>query len=302
MKRRSDESLDPLDLLLDTVCNLFAVMIFIAIFAAILVEPPSPDTPAPLGPNITAMTDTEDPAAERVISVPDPELVEADLNLRLAEEELSRRIETIERLETSIHALASGTRSDEDLARDSNARIESLQAEIEATRSITEVPMRTPREAARADAIPTSIFLIDGRVFLPNDFRGWKDEAVPSNEWLKYMGKSRLAPDFLLPNRSDVARRDDGSVIRRLFFRLDAGIRADTVGALRANPTWRSQIGGLIPGKHLIYINVLPDSFEEFGVVRSELARLGFDYNVSITLQDPPLLEETWVIGIPTGQ
>ncbi len=302
MKRRSDDSIDPLDLLLDTVCNLFAVMIFIAIFAAILVEPPSPDTTATEGVSIAVIDETEDPVPERLISVPDPALAEADLKLRLAEDELAQRLATIERLESSIQALASGTRSDEELARDSDARIQSLQTEIEATRSIMKVPMRTPREAARADAIPTSIFLIDGGVFLPNDFRGWKDETHPSNEWMKYMGKSRLAPDFLLPKRSDVIQRDDGSVLRRLHFRPDAGIPANSPMSLRDDPTWRSQIGGLIPGKHLIYINVLPDSFEEFGVVRSELARLGFDYNVSITLQDPPLLDETWVIGIPTGQ
>lgn len=210
MKRRSDESIDPLDLLLDTVCNLFAVMIFIAIFAAILVEPPSPDTTATEGVSIAVTDETEAPAPERLISVPDPALAEADLKLRLAENELTERLATIERLESSIQALASGTRSDEELARDSDARIQSLQTEIEATRSITKVPMRTPREAARADAIPTSIFLIDGGVFLPNDFRGWKDETHPSNEWMKYMGKSRLAPDFLLPKRSDVIQREIG--------------------------------------------------------------------------------------------
>ena len=305
MKRRSDESVDPLDLLLDTVCNLFAVMIFIAIFAAILVEPPT-EIPENQGQITIAETikptDAPTKPSKEIIEIPDPDLAEIDRVLEVAGDELERRRTMISRLEQNLKNLKSADDNGADILLDTQIEIATLKEDIEATRTITQVPMRTPRRGEQPDAIPVSIFLSDDSVFIPTDFRGWNLEATPENEWWKYMSAPQFLDHFLIRNRSTVSRRKDGSIHRRLMFRDGRGISATNLRALRDDEIWREQISSLIPGKHLVYLAVRPDSFAAFGIVRSELARQGFDYDVYIELQTGQMTTEEWIIGVPTSQ
>ena len=305
MRRRPDDSVDPLDLLLDTVCNLFAVMIFIAIFAAILVGPP---TEIPEGQRqITVAetvepTDAMEPPAETIVEIPDPDLAEIDHLLQNAGDELARRLAMIAKLERNIESMQAAEDNGAGILTETQAEITTLKEDIEATRTITQVPMRTPRKGERPDAIPVSIFLSGESVFIPTDFRGWNLEPTPKNEWWKYMSATRFLDRFLIRTRSTATRRKDGSFRRSLMFRDGQGISATDIRTLRSDQDWREQIDSLIPEKHLVYVSVRPDSFAAFGIVRSELARLGFNYDVYIELQTGPVTIEEWIIGVPTSQ
>lgn len=305
MRRRPDESVDPLDLLLDTVCNLFAVIIFIAIFAAILVEPP---TEIPKGPGQIDVAETVEPTDElrgtavEIIEIPDPDLAIIDHTLQAAKDELARRRAMISKLEQNLKDLKTLDENGADILTETQVEIATLKEDIEATRTITQVPMRTPRRGERPDALPVSIFLSGDSVFIPTDFRGWNLEATPENEWWKYMAAPRFLDRFLIRRRSTATRRKDGSIQRRFVFRDGQGISATDLRTLRDDETWQEQIKSLIPGKHVVYVSVRPDSFAAFGIVRSELARLGFDYDVRIELQTGPVITEDWIVGVPTSQ
>lgn len=305
MKRRPDESIDPLDLFLDTVCNLFAVIIFIAIFAAVLVKPGTRAQDAVSVNNQIqgdSQSDSFNPPIIELIEIESPEIAEIDEQIVGAEQELEARSRMRRRLEAAIKQARGRDRSESGTLASMQAEVESLEARVEATQSISSVPMRTPRKGEQAEAIPAALYVHAGKVYIANDYRGWGNEQEPESNWWKYMGPTRFADDMVVRSSSSATRQRDGTVRRRLRLRPDGGLALKDPIALRNDPEWRDQIGGLLPGSHIVYITVTPDSFAEFGVVRSELTRLGISYDVFISVNDSPVIDETWVVGTPTTQ
>ena len=305
MKRRPDESVDPLDLLLDTVCNLFAVIIFIAIFAAILVKPGTradQDVPVEATRPGTSETRPFDPPVTEIIEIEDPRIAEVDEQIAEARREIEARRRMIHRLEEAVMQARLKDDKGTDTISSMQEEVETLEQLIEATEAITSVPMRTPRQGEQAEAIPAALYVHDGKVYIVNDYRGWSREEDPGSRWWKYMGPERFADRMVVRSSSSAERLEDGRVRRRLRLRPDGGLSAEDPLSLRNHPEWRMQLGSLIPGRHIVYVTVTPDSFEEFGVVRSELAAMGISYDVFISVKDSPVIDETWIVGTPTTQ
>lgn len=299
MRRRPDDSIDPLDLLLDTVCNLFAVIIFIAVFAAILVDPVRENSPRHPGP-----VETEDRQPERVvtIAIEDSSLAEADASIAELRAELDARRSAVDLLESLEARIVERSGDVSDLQSSLTADAESLEDRLKDVTAVQKVPMRTPRRDTQRDAIPVSLYLWRDRLYLAHDFRGWSAESDPDRAWLTYMGEDRLDPAMVRRNGSSIRSLPDGSLQFQLTMRRDGGIPIKDPESLRQDPRWHAGIGGLIRGRHIIYISVRQDAFAAFGVVRSELARLGFGYDVFISPGDDGVFETIWVTGLPTTQ
>ena len=98
-RRRNETTNDALDLLLDTVCNLFGVVIFVAILAAILVGPPELKEPD------SAMAESEVEVV--VIYETDPRLLQADRQIASGNLEISRRQDRLAQLRSDHEGLGS---------------------------------------------------------------------------------------------------------------------------------------------------------------------------------------------------
>ncbi len=300
MKRRTEESVDPLDLLLDTVCNLFAVIIFIAVFAAILVEPiREPSTSGTPGPTITKETDQPHVVA---FDVMDPELAEADIVIEDLKAELARRQESLETLERLHDRLKDSSDNVTKIRESLDADTALLEDRIKHTETTLQVPMRTPRQDTQREAIPVSMYLWRDRVHLVHDFRGWAAEKEPRDCWMKYMGESKLDSAFVRRGGSWIREQPDGSFRFHIVLRPDGGLVATDPSQLASNRRWVRSVSSLIPGKHIVYLSVRQDSFAAFAVVRSELARLGIGYDVFIEPGDDGVFDTTWITGLPTTQ
>lgn len=299
MRRRADDAVDPLDLLLDTVCNLFAVIIFIAVLAAIMVEPVR-DGPDGVGTG-GGVLDLE-PATRVLIEVPDPSLAEADLSIESMRLELEQRLASIQMLEELDSKLDAETADLASFVATLQRDAEAIERQVRDRSAAATVPMRTPRRDTQRDAMPVAMYLWRDRLFLAHDFRGWAGERDPSQAWLKYMGEERLDPRVVRRGSSSVRDAPDGTRRYRIDLRSDGGIPAASPEALRGDRQWLEGVGGLIPGVHTVYLSVRQDAFAAFGVVRSELARLGIGYDVFIEPGHDGVFETVWVTGLPTTQ
>lgn len=300
MRRRGDDAVDPLDLLLDTVCNLLAVLIFIAVLAAIMVEPVRDDAPD-TAPAIVPEAVAPSPRVVR-FEIDDPSLAEADLAIVDLQAELERQRASIDLLEELDRRFQESTGDLAELESSLESDAAALSARLEDRSAATQVPMRTPRRDSQRDAIPVAIYLWRDQVFLAHDFRGWAADDDPSEAWLRYMGEERLDPRVVRRDRSSIRDTPNGERRYRIHLREDGGIAAGSPAALRGDPRWRDAIAGLIPGRHIVYLSVRQDAFTAFGAVRSELARAGLGYDVFIEPGEDGRFETVWVTGLPTTQ
>ena len=59
------------------------------------------------------------------------------------------------------------------------------------------------------------------------------------------------------------------------------------------------------PKRQMLYVRVSPNSFREFGMLRSALSELGFRYDVIFEdeqFKSELLINENWVVGKPSAQ
>lgn len=271
------KNIDPassLDLLLDTICNTFGGIIFIAILTAILLQlsgkaaTQAPIAPAEADPLQQASAAAERDSLERALRQQDALLGRFDVdtarqellqlqsvqqsNDRLSADNHARAAE-IDRLQAEGDQAARHAAADEKQLAVAIARIAQLEQQAEKEKKAHSREARLPRlHGTRKREVP--LFLVQNRISLliqPNRLRSINHD------------------DF------DVADEGAGHAIRP---------KPGHGTAIADEKQSREQLGELIAGfdkdNEYLAVFVTPDSFEVFGAVRSVMIEKGFEYRL----------------------
>ncbi len=316
MKRRDEEG-DGLDLLLDAICNIFGLFIFVAMLVALIVSVrgtearPDDAPPTESADPLVAGSRLEIEALEsRIASFDLASLEEEDAAVEGAREALEAAELEVLRREASLEAIR--TRLDElDRRQESRAEerprleaeIRRLEEEIASVRETRDVTVRTPRRRELSGRVPAQLVLWKGRAYLLNDWS--TPEAHPCESWTTW---NEQAVDAA---RSEAVihycwRAGGQHIDRAAYLRSDGGVPVPDGGAavLERSRDWRRALAGLEPSQHVVSIKADADSFEAFSTVRAALARRGFLYDVAPVRIEPAtgLYQDTILEGRTTAQ
>ncbi|MDC0429381.1 hypothetical protein OAL71_02270 [Phycisphaerales bacterium] len=286
---------DPLDLLLDTICNLFGVVIFVAILAALLAG--RPDLPESMELAETPSNETE------VLEIDSVERINADRGIARGEAELDRRQERIEIRRQQLESLRSDASAATSLATLLQAENEALEMELRAETDAKNVQLRTPRQRELAEMLPAQIVISNRRAYVVND---WSRVSRANVIAERCIGWTTWNPDAVYENASTAiihhCYRAGGQDIERLIrLRPDGGIPLVSIGDLQRSPQWNREIGWFDKDDFIISLKVSPDSFEEFALIRGDLAARGFQYDVEV-IPRGPVYEDRLLEGMATAQ
>ena len=295
MRRRDRSAGDPLDLLLDTICNLFGVVIFVAILAALLAG--RPDLPEP--PDMATNT----PGEVKILEVESVERVNADRGISTGEAEVTRRRERIENLKVQLDRLSSETAEAASVASMLQAENEALELELRAETDAKDVRLRTPRQRELAEMLPAQIIISNRRAYVVND---WSRVSRGNRIAERCVGWTTWNPDAVQANASTAIvhhcfRAGGQDIERTIRLRADGGVPIVSVNALQRNPQWKREIGWFDKDDFIISLKVAPDSFEEFSLIRGALAARGFQYDVEV-IPRGPVYKDRLLEGMTTAQ
>ncbi len=313
--RRHEEDGDGLDLLLDAICNIFGLFIFVAMLVALIVsvrgtEAMPEAAPAPPDPRLEASA-VEIAELEARIAAFDPDAFEAeDRAIQGARQALADAETELLRREAGLEILRS--RLDEEARRDSEraedrprleAEIRRIEEEIASVRETRDITVRTPRRRELAGRIPAQLVLWHGRAYLLND---WSvPDAHPCESWTEWNDQAVDAA------RSETVihycwRAGGQHIDRTAYLRPEGGVEVPDGGSITLERlgAWRQALAGLDPSRHVISIKADPDSFAAFPSVRAALARRGFLYDVAPVRIEPAtgMYQDTILEGRTTAQ
>jgi hypothetical protein len=317
-RRASGDDLDSLNLLLDTVCNMFGVFIFSALIVAVMsltrttqiVESQSaPPIAAPDDPALSAARASVDELNSRLDRlrtsrgrVLSERAKEASSRRDAAERELADRVRARDQYRQATEdsqMFIAGLDQAIPALRDDLAKLEDA---LRRARSIKEVEARTPLRRALEGRVPVQLVLHDDRAFVINpwwDHLGTADH--PCDIWSHW---NEQAVDG---QRSECVvvrclRGGDVEIHRRVALREEGGgIPAKDADALAADPRWLSFLSSLDPRRHVVTIRCSPTGFRAFGPVRGSIVGRGIPYNADPVRLDP-FYRDSIVEGTPIGQ
>ena len=314
MRRREDEG-DGLDLLLDAICNIFGLFIFVAMLVALIVSvrgtEAKPDEAPPATQALVSSRASEIESLEALIASFDLASLEAGdeaverarTSLEAAELELLRREASLEAIRSRLADLERRkAERGEDRPR-LEAEIRRLEEEIASVRETRDVTVRTPRRRELSGRVPAQLVLWRGRAYLLNDWS--TPDAHPCDSWTTWNDQAVDAA------RSEAVihycwRAGGQHIDRAAYLRPDGGVAVPEGGAavLERSREWRRSLAGLDPARHVVSIKADADSFEAFAAVRAAIARRGFLYDVAPVRIEPAtgLYQDTILEGRTTAQ
>jgi hypothetical protein len=284
MSRRASPQGESLDLLLDTICNMFGLFIFVAMLVALLARVGGP----------------------RLVDGGDDDRRQAS-SMDSGTAAVARRISDLERRIATFEAgnLEQGRLAAEDgRARVQQARIElasradlirDLERELAGADDMTGmldriVPRleadvgRLDEELRSAEWIPVQIVVSSGRVYCVNN---WSDpDAHPCEGWTTW-NEQAVDPDRSVAIVHYCWRTGGQDIERSIALRPNGGIEASSLADLERDGRWRQVMSWLHPDRHVVSIKVAPDSFAAFAPVRASIAQRGFFYDVAPVTVDP---------------
>ena len=319
MRRRQPDpdDLDSLNLLLDTVCNMFGVFIFSALIVAIMAMTRSTQ--------IVVEASPASAQAERAAKVSATDASVRALHARLetirssrssalmdrASEASQLRFQAESELEIREQTLADYKRrltSDSEFLANLRQEIPKLQDQIAGiedairrVRRIKEVETRTPLRRALEGRIPVQVVLHDGRAYILN---AWWDHVQTTDHPCDIWCDWKLDAVDAAASGCNVVKCFRGGEIeihRRILLRTGGGIIADSAEALAKNPAWIRFLSSLDPRRHVVSIRSTATGFQAFGPIRGEIVGRGIPYNVEPTRLDP-FYSDSIVEGTPVGQ
>lgn len=313
--RRRAESEDSTDLLLDAICNMFGLFIFVAMLVSLLVSVKGPRIVQEAAeatreeredPRLPASREELEALRAAVgrfdAAALDEEraaLAAAALAVAEARAEAERRRELVEAYRRRLDAEQELDRGLAEQLPRLEVEIARLEEELLAAREQKDVSVRTPRRRELEDRVPAQVVVARGRVFVLND---WSDPtAHPCDSWCTWN------LDAVDASRSEATVhycwRAGGQHIDRVVA-LRGGIEVTDSAALARSGAWNRATAGLDPRRHVISFKVDPDSFDRFAAVRAAIARRGFLYDVSPVSIDPAmdLYRDTIREGATTAQ
>jgi hypothetical protein len=308
MKGRRGDSDDSLDLLLDTICNMFGTIIFVALIAALLAltstkgsPEPSLVTGDPDGERQLALLAARAEELERELSAL-PAAAEATEDSAAAERvaealgEIARREELIDRYSEAVAAVT------DDLA-DIGAQVAPLREEVarlesalDGARRAKDRTMRTPLERALELRL-YSIVIWEDRLYPLCDWsNGTPDTCARFEQWDdRYVVAAASSLD------GDCRGMNASGFTRTIPLRQGAGIPIADTASLLADPRFREMLAALDPSEDMVLLDVAPDSFDSFNAVKEALLGAGFNYTLSACTAPLPRYRDRWIPGTPRG-
>ncbi len=308
MKGRRGDSDDSLDLLLDTICNMFGTIIFVALIAALLALTSTKGSPEPSlvagdpdGERQLALLAARAEELERELSAL-PAAAEATEDSAAAERvaealgEIARREELIDRYSEAVAAVT------DDLA-DIGAQVAPLREEVarlesalDGARRAKDRTMRTPLERALELRL-YSIVIWEDRLYPLCDWsNGTPDTCARFEQWDdRYVVAAGSSLD------GDCRGMNATGFTRTIPLRQGAGIPVADTASLLADPRFREMLAALDPSEDMVLLDVAPDSFDSFNAVKEALLGAGFNYTLSACTAPLPRYRDRWIPGTPRG-
>lgn len=302
MRRRTAEGdeFGSLELMLDTICNIFGLFIFVGMLVSLLASARSRELVAQGTPSAAAV----DPLAvdraaverlrERVREAeaaarPDAEVDRARGGLaavRARNDELERRVRAAETLLKDGGARAEANAQELPRLR---AEVRRLQEAMEAQQRTQGVQLRAPRRRDVAGRMPVQVVLWKDRVYWINPWIDRDDE--PCRAWSEWNAD---AVDLSRGPACEIVEcfRAGGQwLIRTVPLREDGGL------AVGDGDAWKPALGDLLRrlrrDRHVVSLKVAGDSHGAFQRVRDAVAEAGLAYDVSpIRLENATYADE----------
>lgn len=313
MRRRTAEGdeFGSLELLLDTICNMFGLFIFVGMLVALLASARSTELQAQGKPASASATDplAADRAAverlrERVTRVesdaaPVTQVDEARgrlASLEARNDEMDRRVRVMETLLRDGGARVEANVSELPRLR---AEVQRLDAQVQAQARTEGMRLRAPRRRSVEGLMPVQIVLWKDRVYWINP---WIDRAEePCAAWSEWNAD---AVDLARGPQCEIREcfRGGGQwLIRSVPLRADGGLDA-AEGAEAWRAPFATLLARLRDDRHVVSLKVAPDAHGAFQRVREAVAGAGFSYDVSpIRIEDGTYRDEIRD-GIATAQ
>ncbi len=291
--RRSAGNESSLDLLLDTICNMFGMVIFIAVLAAVLAAARGERTIEAIESALPESTLEAAQLRQAIASIEQ----EDDTPLRAATSEAAGELERISALKAELTAMVDRFRSylqasdstEELEAR--KARIHSLTRQVQDAEARQTIPLRTPRRHAIERRIPVQVYLTGDRLYLVNDWSDWKQTPNPIGDRCRFW--STWNPQAVDGDRSTFEdhgtcefRTGGRQIDRSMQLLADGGIPMESE---MDEESIAALLDQLEPLEQFISFRVTPDSFDAFHTARRLVIERGFEHNVEPILASPSL-------------
>ena len=307
MRRRRQSDDDSLELLLDTICNMFGTIMFVALIAALLALVSRRDVAEQ---RLTAIDDLKDRSVERLVELErdlserleklpapriDAEGVEAAEKVQKAIGEIDRRQRLLAELRKALESAQAGSDA---VGRDMEplrAEVQRLEDAIAAAEVMKSRKVRTPME--REMNLQLYVIVI------------WKGRLYPICDWSDWDpdGCGRLVSWHQRYTRPEACRTagycgSQGIQLSRFVaLRPDSGIPITDLASLRADPAFKALLRSLDAKRDLVLLAVAPDSFETVAIAKEAFLSAGFNYRMDVEQSKLPEYRDSWVEGIPLG-
>ncbi|MCH2135844.1 MAG: hypothetical protein MK101_04580 [Phycisphaerales bacterium] len=291
-RRRQQDDPGSLDLLLDTICNIFGLLVFVAVIAAVLARARA-DTPV----HVPSPIPLPEPAVAPVLDAPDIDPQELGAQIHSARAQIAD-------LEEALARVALPDPGSEDTGVDVEHEIESLQAQIQAEQDRRTVEMRLPRRRAVAGRIPAQLVVKHDRLYIINDWRGWSRLRNPQAErctfWTTWNTEAVDADASSWIEHEPCWRAGGQDLERLVKLLVDGGIdlsQPDAAARIRV------ALRVLDPKTHVASIKVDPDSFDTWSPVRSAVLQRRVPYDVApVTIGDDLIFHDRIRSGTASAQ
>lgn len=309
MSRRSTQGdeFGSLELLLDTICNMFGLFIFIGMLVAVLASvrttvleakgrPPSADPLAADREAVESLRRRVEQEERSVRSDGRVDEVRGQLAaLQATNAQLERRTEAMERLTREGADRASAIAAEVPRLR---AEVETLRRQVEAQEQVADMQLRAPRRRAVEGRMPVQVVL-------------WNDRAYWINPWVDRLEEPCRAWSEWNPDAVDVAAgpvcdirecfRGGGQwLVRSVPLRSDGGLVVSEGDAWKR--TLLDLLGRLRDDRHVVSLKVAPDSHEAFQRLREVIAGAGLAYDVSPIRMEDGVYRDEIRDGVATAQ
>lgn len=302
MRRRTAEGdeFGSLELLLDTICNIFGLFIFVGMLVSLLASARSRElidkgTPAAAAVDpLAADRQSVERLRERVREAESAAKSDAEVDrargglasVRARNDELERRVRTAETLLKDGGARAEANAQELPRLR---AEVDRLQAEIEAQQRTQGMQLRAPRRRDVAGLMPVQVVLWHGRAYWINPWIDRLDE--PCRAWSEWNAD---AVDLSRGPKCEIIEcfRGGGQwLIRNVPLRADGGL------VVEGGDAWKPALDALLHrlkrDRHVVSLKVAGDSHAAFQQVRDVVAASGLSYDVSpIRVEDGTYADE----------
>ncbi len=318
-RRGSEDDLDSLNLLLDTVCNMFGIFIFSALVVAIMSVTRTTQVVAESSPRSASAEIVQQLESARASVDGLNEQLERSRTSRgqVFSERAKQAAERRREAESAVEARRQTKRQYEEAIENLDQflaglpvavarlrdEVASLEDAVRRAKAVKEVEARTPLRRALEGRVPVQVVLHDGKAYVLN---AWWDHVGPAHHpcdiWCDW-NPAAVDPDPRLSECRVVSCIRGGSIEIHRIARLrdDGGIPARSPEALASDANWKRFLDSLDPTKHVVSIRSTFTGFGAFGAVRGSIVSRGIPYNAEPVRLDP-FYRDSIIEGTPIGQ